>query len=81
LTFEVLLDAKDDAPHLEQDAAPHGTEAFQLPSASFLDLNYVGGLDISFKEDGKGEEGVAVLAVLRFPDMHVSCTTISKTPA
>lgn len=34
-------------------------------------LSVVGGLDISFREDGKGEEGIAVLAVLSFPELKV----------
>ena len=35
-------------------------------------LSVVGGLDISFREDGNGEEGIAVLAILSFPEMKVS---------
>lgn len=37
----------------------------------FAGLSVVGGLDISFREDGTGEEGVAVLAVLSFPGLKV----------
>jgi deoxyinosine 3'endonuclease (endonuclease V) len=32
----------------------------------------IGGFDISFREDGAGEEGVAVLALLSFPELEVS---------
>lgn len=35
-------------------------------------LNYVGGLDISFRENGEGAEGIATLAVLSFPHFEVS---------
>ncbi|GAA5897553.1 hypothetical protein JCM5296_001157 [Sporobolomyces johnsonii] len=41
-----------------------------LSSVSFDGLHTVGGLDISFR-DALGEEGIAVLAVLSFPDLKV----------
>lgn len=34
-------------------------------------LETVAGFDISFRSDSDGEEGIAVLAVLSFPDMKV----------
>lgn len=34
-------------------------------------LDFVGGLDISFREDGSGDEGIATLAVLSWPDLKV----------
>lgn len=39
-------------------------------------LSVVGGLDISFREDGTGEEGIAVLAVLSFPQLRVSLSAL-----
>lgn len=34
-------------------------------------LETVAGFDISFRSDSDGEEGIAVLAILSFPDMKV----------
>ncbi|ORY92399.1 endonuclease V-domain-containing protein [Leucosporidium creatinivorum] len=64
-----------DATVVEQDLwkpQVHHAELQQVEG-----LSVVGGLDISFREDGTGEEGIAVLAVLSFPQLRL-ITKISR---
>jgi hypothetical protein len=46
-------------------------------SHSFAGLGKVAGFDISFR-DSNGDEGVAVLAVLSFPDLKVNLIFLSR---
>lgn len=74
-------------PNTALPEAPTVTHLSPSPSTG---LHHIGGLDISFREDGLGDgtEAIAVLAVLSYPSLQVRpsllqlsiCTNPRSTP-
>lgn len=63
--------ASSTATHESNATSMPTVHQVELADVNIEGLSVVGGLDISFREDGNGDEGIAVLAVLSFPQLKV----------